>query len=210
MAELLASIGSALKHLTVPVLLGIFVAASVLLLLPVYVAGALGLQSFRDGNRTYISLALIISGSLLVGRWLVVAWDVVRPRQRPLVITPEARVNALWWSQGSTGDRPVRQVVGDFHLTNTTDEAMHLMDAVLRPRRLSLFPGRAFKGDTFVTRAMPPRSIASTRVHFMIVGKEKPQPGPLVADLALVDQFGVHHWLRGLVFKDTQQPMEDQ
>jgi hypothetical protein len=208
-AEVLASIGTTLKQLTVPVLLGILVSATILLSIDDHATSFLGLQEFRSQHRSEISLALIGSLSLLIGRAAValwpLAWAKIAAGPQTVVIIPEARPNALWWSHGTRGDKPVRQVVGDFIVTNTTGEAIQLIYAVLRLRRW-LFFGRSQKGDA--GGRIPPRTVASIRVHFIGLVKKKPA-GRLVADVAMVDQFGNHHWLRRLVFRDTSQPMDD-
>ena len=205
-----------------PVLLGILVATAILLLVGDHAAAFLGLQQFRAQHRAEISLVLVGSLSLLIGRAIVVlwplAWTKIAPPPQPVVLIPEIRPNALWWSYASHGEKPTQQVVGDFTITNRTDNSLYLPHAVLRRHRW-LFFGKSEKGHAGVQDPrsryageypIPPHAVTSVRLHFIGVVKKKPQPGPFVADVAVVDQFGNHYWLRGLVFKDTALPMEEQ
>ena len=214
MADFLTGIGVTLKQLTVPVLLGILIAAAVLLFLPDTAAAFLGVQQLRQAHRQEIGLALIVSSALLAGRWLEAGWRHLQakgaPAVGPLVITPVESINALWWSHADKADakKLYRQVCGDFNVTNTTDGTAILVRSVLRTRRW-LFFGQTTTGLA-LHDAVQPRTLQRVRVHFLVPVKEKPAPGRMVADVAIEDQLAKLHWVRGLVFKDTSLPMEDQ
>jgi hypothetical protein len=126
---------------------------------------------------------------------------------RTVVLIPEARINALIWTEGKSGDKPAMQVMGDFVITNLTAAELHLPVGLLRFRR-GMFrqvhqcnpalhvQWRGFDGG------IPPRATVGARLVFrFVIPEPREQPKELVADVAIVDQFNNHHWLRPLRFK---------
>jgi hypothetical protein len=52
---------------------------------------------------------------------------------------------------------------------------------------------------------IPSKATTGVRVGFVYAEPERTEPGEFVADIALVDQLGNHHWLRGLRFKRPEK-----
>ena len=204
------------------ILIAACLSAATVMLLPAPTATYLGLTEFRNANRTYISLLLIGSLFLLVGKGVVAIWSWVRVRLAPpprlLVLTPEPRLNALWWSQGISNGRRTRQMVADCLVTNATDEPMRIVSAVFRLRRGIIFrtdlTGNAgvkdaqspYSGDY----PIPAKQIAEARLHFMGFVSRPLPTGSLMADVAVVDQYGNQHWTRGLRFRDHEHMLDPQ
>lgn len=222
MTDPLTSFLAALRQLTVPVLLGIALTAAILLFVGDHAAAFLRLRQFGIQHRTDIALTFVASVSLLFGRAVVALWPLVWRKLTPpleaVVLIPEGRPNALLWSLGTRGNKSAQQVVGDFTITNRTEQPLYLLHAVLRRRRWFLLgrpeQGTAAVGDFQSPNSgeypIPPRAITTVRLQFVGTVRERPARRRFVADVAVVDQFGNHHWLRRLVFRDTDLPMEEQ
>ncbi|MFM0662914.1 hypothetical protein [Paraburkholderia sediminicola] len=128
--------------------------------------------------------------------------------RKTVVAIPQPRFNALWWSMGKMGDKPMLQIIGDFNVTNIWTDDVRLLGATIQYRRWGFLP-HTERGDVNVQQqrgvyhghyAISPNQTTSARVsfHFVPVHAFKKR---FTADLALVDQFGNEHWLHGLTFK---------
>jgi hypothetical protein len=130
--------------------------------------------------------------------------------QRTVVLIPEVQINSLWWHQGSQAGRPALQVVGDFNVTNTWTAPVKLAAAKLRYREglrrktvLGMVDVKDFASHYHGRYAMLPNAMTHARVHFFAANTSREEARPLVADIAIVDQFGNEHWIKGLTFKNT-------
>jgi len=128
---------------------------------------------------------------------------------RTIVAIPQSRINALWWSIGTAGERTMLQVIGDFNVTNTWSKDVRLAGALLRYKPRFLF-SRIVRGDSsvkdlksvyFGNYPIPPNGMTSLRVSFHFPHKARRPENALVADLAVIDQFNNYHWIKGLRFK---------
>jgi hypothetical protein len=130
---------------------------------------------------------------------------------KTLIVLVNPRITALYWGYAGTGTLPGMQVVGDFVVTNITAGPVQLPVGVLRYRqrrwdvaRKSVHTSPLVKdlGSQYSGRyAIPPKGTTDVRIGFVYSEPERPPLENFVADVALVDQFGNHHWLRGLRFK---------
>ena len=137
---------------------------------------------------------------------------------RTVAIVQQPRINALWWSEGSMGDRPMLQVVGDFNVTNLWSKDIKLAGALLRYRRWFLLT-RTIRGDSSVkdlksvysgTYYIPPNQMTWLRVSFHFIPRDgMPKgSGAFNASVAVIDQFGNHHWVENLSFKHPGAMLE--
>ena len=152
--------------------------------------------------------------------WLGRAWRFVFRKSpatdpklpaRTIVAIPEPRSNALWWHMGSDGRQPpspLMQICADFNVTNVWERDVKLAGAVIRFRRW-LVLRRVERGDALVKDlrspysgryAIPPNAMTHVRAHFMFGQPGRAEGKRLTADLALVDQFDNHHWIKRLRF----------
>lgn len=127
---------------------------------------------------------------------------------RTIVVIPQPGFNALWWSLGKVGDAPILQVVGDFNVTNTWSKDVRLAGALLRYKQCFLF-SRVVRGDSSVkdfksvysgNYPIPPNGMTWLRVSFHFSSRVGSTGKDLIADVAVIDQFNNHHWLKGLRF----------
>ncbi|WP_434717186.1 hypothetical protein P5X00_40025 (plasmid) [Paraburkholderia sp. A2RO-4L] len=131
--------------------------------------------------------------------------------KRTIVAVQQSQINALWWHLGRMGDRPMVQVVGDFNTTNVWTDNVRLTGAILRYRHWG-FRSHTVRGDASVkdlrsaysgNYPIPPNEMTRVRVGFHYLLKHRTPGKRFRADLAIIDQFGNHHWIRGLVFRHT-------
>lgn len=140
--------------------------------------------------------------------------------QRTLIMIQEVQPNSLWWHQGNTGAgsspvRPILQVVGDFQVTNTWSKPVIAVAAKLRYReglRRKVALGYVMVKDTagpyHGRYPIPPNAMTAARIHFMVIGVAREATKPLVADIAVIDQYNNAHWTRGLTFKNTSHILD--
>ncbi|GAH97605.1 unnamed protein product, partial [marine sediment metagenome] len=130
------------------------------------------------------------------------------PRQTITAIQ-QPRINALWWSMGTLGDKPMLQIVGDFNATNVWSANVRLAGALIRYRRWGVLL-RTERGDTSVkdlysqysgNYPIPPNEMTWIRVAFHFVPRHRAPKPWFKADVAIIDQFGNLHWIRGVTFK---------
>lgn len=137
---------------------------------------------------------------------------------KTIAIVQQPRINALWWSEGSMADRPMLQVVGDFNVTNVWSKEIKLAGALLRYKRWFI-PTRTIRGDSSVkdlksvysgTYHIPPNQMTWLRVSFHFIPKDgvPKDVGILKASVAVIDQFGNHHWVENLSFKHPSAMLE--
>jgi hypothetical protein len=132
---------------------------------------------------------------------------------RTVVMVKDARLNALFWGTSQVANKKFLQVVGDFRVTNVWTSNVTLVAAKLRTPKWFFFR-QVTEGDAMVKDLksvytghypIPAGAMTDLRVHFMTVPHNGRKPGVLVADLAVIDQFGNHHWIKGLRFKHPEK-----
>jgi hypothetical protein len=137
---------------------------------------------------------------------------------KTVAIVQQPRINALWWSEGSMGDRPMLQVVGDFNITNVWSNDIKLAGALLRYKRWFVLT-RTIRGESSVkdlqsvysgTYHIPPNQMTWLRVSFHFIPRDGMPRGVAVlkASVAVIDQFGNHHWTKRLSFKHPSAMLE--
>ena len=135
---------------------------------------------------------------------------------RTVIVIQQSRLNALWWSEGSMSGKPMLQVVGDFNVTNIWSKDIKLAGALLKYKRW-LFLTRTVRGDSSVkdltsvysgTYRIPPNQMTWLRVSFDFIPRDEMPTGVLKASVAVIDQFGNHHWIKNLSFKHPDAMLE--
>ncbi len=135
---------------------------------------------------------------------------------RTVVPIIQPRINALWWHIGRMGSLPGMQFCADFNVTNAWDRDIRLAGATLRVRH-QIFSRKTVQGTADVkdlqsqysgNYPIPPNEMTWVRAHFMYPEKKPPRVGDLIADVAIIDQFNNHHWVRGLRFKNTERMLQ--
>ena len=137
---------------------------------------------------------------------------------KTIAIVQQPRINALWWSEGSMADRPLLQVVGDFNVTNIWSKEIKLAGALLSYKRWFIL-NRTVRGESSVkdlksvysgTYSIPPNEMTWLRVSFHFIPKDgvPKHLAILKAKVAVIDQFGNHHWVENLTFKHPNAMLE--
>ena len=121
---------------------------------------------------------------------------------KTMVLMPIARQNALWWHMGTMGDQPMMQIVGDLNVTNISKYGVFVMGAKLRkPKAVGHAFVRAQDSDMYDAKnVIPQGTISDLRFDFYVQPPVCQKGKPFKADVAIVDQFGNEHWLKGLEF----------
>src|SRR5262249_46690167 len=123
--------------------------------------------------------------------------------KRTLILIPVSQGNALWWHMGSQGGQPAMQIVGDLNVTNISKYGVFVMGARLRkPRATGWAIVRGKDSDVYGTRhPIPAGSVSDLRFSFFVQPAVEREGKPFRAAVAIVDQFGNEHWLKGLKFR---------
>lgn len=121
---------------------------------------------------------------------------------KTMVLIPVSRSNALWWHMGSMGDQPAMQIVGDLNITNISKYDVVVMGAKLRkPKAVGHALVRAHDSSMYSSKhSIPQGSISDLRFDFFVQPPVREVGKLFKADVAIIDQFGNEHWLKGLEF----------
>jgi hypothetical protein len=122
---------------------------------------------------------------------------------KTMILIPVTRQNALWWHMGSMGDQPAMQVVGDLNVTNISKYGVYVMGAKLRkPKAVGHAFVRAQESDMYGAKNIIPHGgVSDLRFDFFVQPSVREKGETFKADIAIIDQFGNEHWLKGLEFK---------
>lgn len=122
--------------------------------------------------------------------------------KKTIILVPVARPNAFWWHMGSMGDKPAMQIVGDLNVTNISTHGVFLMGARLRkPMAIGHVVVRASNSNLYSGNHVIPRdSVSDLRFDFFVQPPTCKSGELLKTDVAIVDQFGNEHWLKGVEF----------
>ena len=124
---------------------------------------------------------------------------------KTLILLPMARQNALWWHMGGMGNAPAMQIVGDLNVTNISKYDIFVMGAKLRkPKAIGHAIVSSSNGGLYSSKnAIPSGAIADLRFDFFVQPPVRKKGDKFRADVAIIDQFGNDHWLKGLEFPYT-------
>ncbi len=127
---------------------------------------------------------------------------VIEVPPKTMVLIPVARQNALWWHMGAMGDQPAMQIVGDLNVTNISKYGVFVMGAKLRkPKAIGHALVRAHDSNMYSTKHIIPQGgVSDLRFDFFVQPPVREQGQSFKADVAIIDQFGNEHWLKGLEF----------
>ena len=174
-----------------------------------------------DLQSAQIAIGVAIGVLTILGTifgWFAKAWrwvvGLLRVKESPgvidvpkktLILIPVARQNALWWHMGSMGDQPAMQIVGDLNVTNISKYGVFVMGARLRkPKAIGHALVHAHDSNMYGTKyVIPQGGISDLRFDFFVQPPVREKGKPFKGDVAIVDQFGNEHWLKGLEFMYT-------
>ena len=127
---------------------------------------------------------------------------VIEVPSKTMVLIPVSRQNALWWHMSSMGDQSAMQIVGDLNVTNISKYGIFIMGAKLRkPKAVGHALVRAHDSGMYGTKHVIPKgTVSDLRFDFFVQPPIYEKGETFKADVAIVDQFGNEHWLKGLEF----------
>lgn len=127
---------------------------------------------------------------------------VIEVPSKTMVLIAVARPNALWWHMGAIGDQPAMQIVGDLNVTNISKYGVFVMGAKLRkPKAIGHALVRAHDSNMYSTKHIIPQGgVSDLRFDFFVQPPVCKEGQRFKADVAIIDQFGNEHWLKGLEF----------
>lgn len=130
---------------------------------------------------------------------------VIEVPSKTMVLIPVVRQNALWWHMGSMGDQPAMQIVGDLNVTNISKYGVFVMGARLRkPKAIGHALVRAHDSNIYSTKHIILQGgVSDLRFDFFVQPPVRVKGQLFKADVAIIDQFGNEHWLKGLEFPYT-------
>lgn len=130
---------------------------------------------------------------------------IIEVPSKTMVLIPVSRSNALWWHMGAMGDQPAMQIVGDLNVTNISKYGVFVMGAKLRkPNAVGHALVRAHDENIYSTKhVIPQGAVSDLRFDFFVQPPVCEKDKPFKADVAIIDQFGNEHWLKGLEFPYT-------
>ena len=123
---------------------------------------------------------------------------------KTMILIPMSRLNALWWHMGAVGNEPAMQIVGDLNVTNISKYGVFVMGARLRkPKAVGHALVRAHNGSMYGPHVIPSGAVSDLRFDFFVQPPVREKGEKFRADVAIIDQFGNEHWLKGLEFSYT-------
>lgn len=97
------------------------------------------------------------------------------------------------------------QIVGDLNVTNISKCGVFVMGAKLRkPKAVGHALVRANESNMYSTKHIIPQGgVSDLRFDFFVQPPVREKGQQFKADIAIIDQFGNEHWLKGLEFPYT-------
>lgn len=171
-----------------------------------------------DPQSIQIAIGIAIGILTILGTifgWFKKVWHWAEPFIKPksasgiinlptktMVLIPVGRQNALWWHMGTIQDHPGMQIVGDLNVTNISNCGIFVIGTKLKkPKVIGKVLVRAHDSSMYGTNNIIPQgSVSDLRFDFFVQPPVCEIGETLKADVAIIDQFGNEHWLKGLEF----------
>jgi hypothetical protein len=153
--------------------------------------------------KSIIDLLVVIGKAIgrLFGRAPKSGVETEIPR-KTVIIPPNPNTHATWWHMGSSAGKPAMQVVGQsFKATNITKYGIYLCAAKMKtPRLFGHVSVKDSKSQYHGFYEIPPGGISDISFDFWIIPPVKEEGKSFKADVAIIDQFGNEHWIKGIEF----------
>jgi hypothetical protein len=120
-----------------------------------------------------------------------------------MVLIPSPGHNALWWHMVSTGDQPAMQIGGELNVTNISKCGVYAMGAKLRkPKAFGYALMRAHGSNVYsFEHSIPPGRVSELQFYLLVQPPVCEKGKSFKGDVAIIDQFGNEHWLKGQEFR---------
>jgi hypothetical protein len=125
---------------------------------------------------------------------------------KTLILLPISRQNALWWQMVLMGDQPAMQINGALNATNISEYGIVVVGAKLRKPK-AIGHVLVSSHDSYMCsskQVIQKGAVSGLSFDFLIQPPVCKKNKSFKADVAIIDQFGNEHWLKGLVFQYLQ------
>ena len=126
-----------------------------------------------------------------------------RPPTETLRLLPLTRSHATFWHMGSMNKKPAMQICADIRVTNIHDQSVLLSMCKIR-KPITLGNAHPLHNQQYQTvageRLIVPGTSVEVRCDLWVQPPVKEEGQDYIADLAIVDQFGNHHWMKKVKF----------
>ena len=121
--------------------------------------------------------------------------------KKTIVLIQKASPNTTWWHMGGFADKPAMQVVGKFTVTNITKYNILLTVVKMKkPQALGHVMCRKSGENIYGDYMIPDGGTTDLSYGFWIIPPFKEKGQSFKADIAVLDQFGNEHWVKGVEF----------
>lgn len=122
--------------------------------------------------------------------------------RKSIRIIPTGYDNDIWWHMGKRGKEPIMSIAADFKVTNITRVDILLLTAELRrPKRLGWVHTRDVDSNVYGEYYIPTGETTKIRLHIMVAPPVCKEGEEFIGDIAIIDQFDNHHWVKRVRFK---------
>lgn len=121
---------------------------------------------------------------------------------KTMILIPVSRESALWWHMGEMKGQPMMQIVGDLNVTNISKFGVIVMGARMRkPKATGHAMVSSHESQLYSSKnVIPVGAVSDLSFDFYVQPPVREKGNPFKADVAIIDQFGNEHWLKGLEF----------
>ncbi|MDT7042950.1 hypothetical protein [Candidatus Nitronereus thalassa] len=121
--------------------------------------------------------------------------------RKTLVLLPKSNPNTTWWHMGASGGEPAMQIVGHFTVTNISKfNVLPTLVKMKKPKILGHVMCRKMNENIYGSFMIPGGGTTDLSYDFWIFPPVQEKNEPFKADIAIVDQFGNEHWIKGVDF----------
>ncbi len=122
--------------------------------------------------------------------------------KKTLTIIEKAGAHNCWWHMGESGDKPAMQVVASFTVTNICKfNVLPTLVKMKKPKILGHVMTRKHDENIYGGYMIPDGTTSDLSIDFWVVPPVKKEGESFKSDLAVVDQFGNEHWIKGVTFE---------
>ncbi len=138
-----------------------------------------------------------------IAKWLHSIFKLPYPKKTIKIIN---RDNSNWWSEGTKGNKPAMQVVGDWYLTNITDnEVLICRVEVNKPKTIGNIFVKHPKNDIYGNYVILPHCTTDARTDFWIQPLIREKGETYKTSVIFTDQFGNRYNVKNILFPSLKK-----
>ncbi len=122
--------------------------------------------------------------------------------KRTLALVAKGTGHEIWWHMGKVGEDPAMQIVAHFTATNISKFGVLPISAKMKkPKYFGHVMAWKPDENIYGSYIIPKGVITELNVDFWISPPVKKEGEMFKADIAIIDQFGNEHWIKGVEFR---------